>query len=186
MQALDDMFIEEKINGKIYFMARPDKNHMRIQYNLCSVFNKYFKSKKKKCEAIFETQFDIDEDNYLVPDVMVFCYESNTEIPLIVIEVLSKSTRDRDLTVKMKKYAEIGVKEYWLVDYKSHSIDIYILANSSYEPFKSYTFYTQEDFVIIKNKELREKQRAEIIKEFSPVSIPAINIKIKDIFYFVD
>lgn len=185
-ELIDDMFTEEKINGKIYLMARPNKNHMRVQYNVCSVFNNYFRNRNKNCEAVFETQFDVDDDNYIVPDVMVFCYDSNKDIPLIVIEVLSKSTRDRDFTIKMKKYAEIGVKEYWLIDYQSHSIDIYVLSDSVYKPFKSYTFYRQEDFVIIKNRKAREKEQAEAIKEFSPCSIPEITIKIEDIFYFVD
>ena len=186
MQAIDDLFVEEKINGKIYLMSRPDRNHMRVQYNVCKAFNDYFKSKNKNCEALIEAQFDIDKDNYLVPDVMVYCYNTNEDIPVVVVEVLSKSTRKRDLTVKMKKYAEIGVKEYWLVDYKSHSIDIYVLSNSTYEPFESYTFYKPEDFEIITNTEAREKLKAEIIKEFSPAFFPEITIQIEDIFYFVD
>ena len=36
--------------------------------------------------------------------------------PDFVIEVLSKSTRKKDMTVKLNKYREAGVREYWMVD----------------------------------------------------------------------
>ena len=179
----DNNIIEEKINGKIYLMARPARNHMRVQGNLCTIFNTFFKQKGKKCEAIFEDEFYIDEDNYFVPDVKVLCHDKKDDIPVIIIEVLSKSTRDKDLTVKMKKYAELGVKEYWLVDYKNHSIDIYLLNDNFYQVFKSYSFFLIEDFSRI--KEEREKEEKEAIKEFSPVSFPEIVIPLEDVFYMV-
>jgi len=175
---------EEKINGKIYLMARPERNHLRVQKNITNIFENYFKEKGRRCEAIIEDELYIDENNYLVPDVEILCHDKKDDIPVIVIEVLSKSTRDKDLTVKMKKYAELGVKEYWLVDYKNHSVDIYFLNNKYYEIFKSYSHFLVEDFSKI--KEEREKQEKELIKEFAPFSFPEIIIQIEDVFYMVD
>ena len=37
-------------------------------------------------------------------------------IPILVVEVLSRSTRERDLGVKRRFYMRAGVAEYWLVD----------------------------------------------------------------------
>ena len=182
-----DNIIEEKINGKIYLMARPNRNHLRVQKNITTIFENYFKKNGKRCEAIIEDELYIDPNNYLVPDVEILCHDKKDDIPVIVIEVLSKSTREKDLTVKMKKYAEIGVKEYWIVDYVSRSIDIYILSDKSekfYEAVKSYSYFSVEDFSKI--KEAREKQEKEIAKEFSPVYFPEIIIPVEDVFYLVD
>lgn len=45
------------------------------------------------------------------------CTERGTIVaPLLVVEVLSRSTRRRDLTQKWSICAEAGVPSYWLVD----------------------------------------------------------------------
>jgi Uma2 family endonuclease len=180
---------EEMIDGKIYLMAPPSRWHRRVQGNILYIFTDYFKQNKKKCEAIFETRINTDNKNFFEPDIMVFCYENDREdkeeAPIIVIEVLSKSTRDKDLGIKMKKYAQIGIKEYWIIDYKNLSVDIYFLSvDGKYEQYKSYAYFTAEDFY--KNGDLMEQtEETEIITEFSPVSVPELNIKLEDLFYSV-
>lgn len=107
---------KEKIDGQIYLMASPGSGHRDVQSNLVSLFNGYFKMNKKRCRAFFDLQLYVDEDNFFEPDIKVLCRETrNDDIPVIVVEVLSKSTRGRDLGVKMKKYAELGIKEYWII-----------------------------------------------------------------------
>jgi len=186
-QRIDNIFIEEKINGKIYLMSRPSDDHIDVQGNLLVAFNNHFRKKKKKCIARSEAQLWINNDNWMVPDLMVFCYNTNKNIPMIVVEILSKWTRKRDLGDKMKKYAEFGIKEYWIVDCKNFTIDIYLLTdNGVYDKYISYIYYAPEDFCHI--PEIRAKQEAEteIIKEFSPVSFPEMTILLEDIFYFVE
>ncbi len=36
--------------------------------------------------------------------------------PLLVVEILSPSTRKADRGVKARRYAELGVEHYWIVD----------------------------------------------------------------------
>jgi len=36
--------------------------------------------------------------------------------PTLVVEILSPSTRDRDQTLKARRYAELGIPHYWIVD----------------------------------------------------------------------
>jgi len=179
----DDLFKEEKIDGKIYLMATPCDEHIDVQFNICSIFNEYFKRNKKRCRARSEAQLKINWANYFEPDIMVFCFDTNKNIPLIIIEVLSKSTRDRDLGMKMKKYALFGIKEYWIVDWLNLSIDIYILTNEKkYEFYKSYSHFIPKDLSNI----LSEDEKKEAVKEFSPVSIPELKILLEDVFYFVE
>jgi len=175
-------FKEEKIDGKIYLMATPCREHRFIQGNLNTIFNNYFKKKKKRCVSIFEDRLNSDIDNYFEPDVMVFCYDTSKNIPLIVIEVLSSSTRDRDLGIKMKKYAALGIKEYWIVTWETLSIDIYSLSDDKkYEFYKSYAYFAVEDLT----HRLSENEKKEVVTEFSPVSIPDLKILLEDVFYFV-
>ena len=55
------------------------------------------------------------------PDTMKF------PVPDFVVEILSKSTEDRDRGVKFEDYASHGVGEYWIVDPDEESIEQYLL-----------------------------------------------------------
>ena len=176
----DKYYKEEKIDGKIYRMAAPCDEHIDVQSNLLTIFNNYFKQNKKNCRARHDSRLDINEDNYLEPDLKILCRENNNgEIPVIVIEILSKSTRKRDLGVKMKKYAELGIKEYWIVTWELSSIVIYLLNdNKQYDFYKSYAYYSSEDEL----KRLDEDELKEAVTEFSPVLFPDIIIRLEDVF----
>ena len=41
------------------------------------------------------------------------------------MEVLSPSTRRKDMTLKQQKYAEAGVREYWIIDPREEKIIVY-------------------------------------------------------------
>ena len=60
--------------------------------------------------------------------------------PSMVIEVTSASTRDEDETVKMAKYARLGVEEYFLFDplaeYLSPSLQGFRLLGDRYRPIQ--------------------------------------------------
>jgi Uma2 family endonuclease len=44
-----------------------------------------------------------------------------------VAEVISKSTRKTDEVDKLAEYAQAGIPEYWMLDYKKRSIRVYLL-----------------------------------------------------------
>lgn len=50
--------------------------------------------------------------------------------PLLVVEILSPSTRRFDLTLKRQIYAEMRIPSYWIVDIKEPSVTILELADS--------------------------------------------------------
>ena len=49
------------------------------------------------------------------------------------MEILSPSTRKKDLTAKKSAYEKFGVKEYWIIDPKGESIDAYLLKDGKFE-----------------------------------------------------
>ena len=170
----------EKIDGEIYMMSAPCDEHIYVQGNLVYTFTDYFKRNKRKCRIMQDAKTDIDANTFVKPDLKILCKGSNNgEIPVIVIEILSRSTRDRDLGVKMKKYAELGVKEYWIITWEIVSIDIYLLnEEKKYDRYKSYVYYSSENEL----KDLDEDEKEHFVKEFSPVSFPELTVKLEDVF----
>ena len=51
-------------------------------------------------------------------------------VPDLVVEILSPGTRRIDRGQKKKVYERNGVREYWLVDPKSHSVEVFRLRES--------------------------------------------------------
>ncbi len=129
----------EFINGEIYILASPNIGHQQIVGRLFLIFNEYFKGKKCK---VFLAPFDVhfvkkgfDVPDVMQPDLLVACdmeVEGNVTkkgrymgTPSLVIEILSESTRSKDMIDKLNTYMLSGVKEYWIIDTKQESIMIY-------------------------------------------------------------
>ena len=72
--------------------------------------------------------------NFFYPDVMVVCDDNAendyyTESPVIIVEVLSKSTRRLDETTKLMSYINIpSVQEYVLIE--QDIVDIQVIRRS--------------------------------------------------------
>ncbi len=124
----------ELIDGVFYEMEAPTSIHQIIQNKLCNRLDSYIENKGGSCFAIaspLDVQLDQDEKTMLQPDVVVVCDRNKITRPCIygapdlVIEILSKSTRRKDMFLKNKKYAFSGVREYWLIDPDWKQITVY-------------------------------------------------------------
>ena len=79
--------------------------------------------------------FDValDEHNTFQPDLLfvsharrhIFDGHGVTGAPDVVVEVLSESTRQRDLAVKLPVYARNGVREMWVADLRARTVAKY-------------------------------------------------------------
>ena len=97
--------------------------------------------------------------------------------PDMVVEILSKSTRRNDLTIKKDTYEANGVREYWIVDPWMKSIDVYLLRDGKYFFDEEYVLFDKEEF-----EELTDEEKAEVKHEV-PVSIlDGLTIPLKEIF----
>jgi Uma2 family endonuclease len=56
-----------------------------------------------------------------------------TGIPDLIIEILSPSTAYYDMIEKKEIYEKLGVKEYWIVDPKKESVEIFLNVNHCFE-----------------------------------------------------
>ena len=108
------------LDGTVYAMSGASRNHERIALNISRMLGNHLLD--KPCEP-FSSDLKIKAGNYLFyPDAMVVCddpvsHEYYTETPVLVVEVLSKSTRRIDETVKRRVYQSIPtLQEYVLIE----------------------------------------------------------------------
>lgn len=96
-----------------------------VSNTLHDVIKAYVKKKKGKCIVHvlpMDVQLDCDNRTMVQPDVQVICDRNKLRkrsvygAPDFVAEVLSPSTRKKDISIKLRKYENAGVKEYWIVD----------------------------------------------------------------------
>lgn len=111
----------EYIDGEVYAMTGASLNHNRISVNLLSAFREHLKG--SGCEPFSQDMKLKLENEYRYPDLMVVCdnnFQDNnysTETPVLIVEVLSKSTRKVDTTEKLRSYLKITtLKEYVLIE----------------------------------------------------------------------
>jgi Uma2 family endonuclease len=112
----------------------PIIHHSSIVGNIYSIFKNYLKN--KPCIAFVDNvDVHFNEKDIFIPDVSIVC---NREIikrtgifgaPDLVVEVLSPSTAKNDRGYKKSVYESYGVKEYWIVDPESRSLEVYLLKN---------------------------------------------------------
>lgn len=140
----------ELINGEIYLLASPSIVHQEILGGLYLIFHEYFKGKKCRVFlAPFDVHFrkkDLKEPDVMQPDVLVACdVEGNINAkgkymgtPTLVVEILSESTRSKDMIDKLNTYRLSGVQEYWIIDPKQEKIMIYEFDNCEIDRFQVY------------------------------------------------
>jgi prevent-host-death family protein len=138
----------ELIDGVIYNLASPSYKHQHAVHELHGAFYNWFKG--KSCTPLtspFDVTFIKQADNICVvqPDILVICDKENIDqkgrykgIPALVVEVLSPSTRSKDLIKKLDLYKQCGVNEYWIADPMNEQITIYSLTDNDITDHKSY------------------------------------------------
>jgi Uma2 family endonuclease len=60
-------------------------------------------------------------------------------VPDLIIEVLSPSTRHRDLGEKKAAYEQSGVREYWIVDPHARSVTVFIARDGRFDDGTTFT-----------------------------------------------
>jgi len=126
----------ELIDGIAYAMApSPMITHQAIAGEI--TFELVSSARKcKQCLVVVEQDWKIDESTVLKPDIALICNEPNdayiTKSPLIVVEIISKSTAKRDEKYKFEIYKEELVPYYILVYPNELKAKIYKLENNEY------------------------------------------------------
>lgn len=140
----------EYINGELIIMGSPDTWHQDISGNLHVILRNYLKGKPCK---VYYSPFDVHfrkvnlkTPDVLQPDLLIVCdMENNINekgrymgTPSLVIEILSPSTRSRDMVDKLNIYMLSGVKEFWVVNPKDKTVLAYGFKDFEIDSFIAY------------------------------------------------
>ena len=138
----------EIIDGEAVMMAPPSRIHQKISVSITSQLYNFLEG--KKCEVypapfgvrLFEKDGDSpdDVDTMVEPDISVVCDKNKLDkngckgAPDLVIEILSPSTVRHDQFVKLGLYQRAGVREYWIVEPETQTVQVYTLENGILQP----------------------------------------------------
>ena len=118
----------EYINGEVYAMAGASRSHNILTGNVWSAFMAHLDG--TRCIS-FSSDMKVNIDNqFFYPDVLVTCDDDlgddyYTTAPIILVEVLSKSTRKMDKSFKLAAYKTIpSLLEYVLIEQEFAEIEI--------------------------------------------------------------
>ena len=124
-RALPDDQRMELIDGYFFKMEAPSALHQELLIELAYRFKDYQKKKRPDCRVLpapFDVQLDRDIFTMLQPDISIICDRDRIVpkgcfgAPDFIVEILSRSTRAKDMYLKLAKYKNAGVHEYWMVD----------------------------------------------------------------------
>lgn len=124
----------ELIDGQVYNMAPPKRIHQKLINRLSQRITNYIDLKHGNCEvypAPFAVFLNADDKNYVEPDISIICDNDKLNeygcngAPDWVIEIISPSTERIDYGIKLFKYRSAGVREYWIVNPLSQTVNLY-------------------------------------------------------------
>ena len=125
----------ELIDGEIYYMSSPTMAHQMILFEIMKVLDAHIRKNNGQCIAVASPSDVIlheDSQNLFQPDIYVVCDRSKIRrsgiigTPDLIVEILSSSTKRKDMTLKLGKYLDAGVREYWIVDPDQKKILVYL------------------------------------------------------------
>lgn len=117
--APDDGHRYELVDGVLVVTPAPGLSHQTVALRLAAALEAARPSELRVLTAPFDVV--LDSDTVVQPDVLVARRADLTARdlpvpPLLVVEVLSPSTRRIDLTLKRSRYESAGVESYWVID----------------------------------------------------------------------
>lgn len=126
----------EILEGELLMTPAPETDHQRISRNLEFILHGY--AVEHSLGEVLDAPVDVvlSMTTVVQPDI-VFISQSRSHIvtkkniveaPDLVIEILSESSETTDRTTKKRIYERYGMKEYWIVDPVTQSVEQYVLS----------------------------------------------------------
>ena len=135
-EKLPDNLRVELIDGEMFTLEAPTLAHQECVKLITLQIELFIRKNKGNCQ-VFMSPVDVhidpsDDQTMVQPDVVVVCDRDKIRngkrvegAPDLIVEVLSPSTRSKDMNIKLKKFRECGVREYWMVDLEGQVVIIY-------------------------------------------------------------
>lgn len=120
----------EWVDGVAVMSPPPVAGHWRAQSRLAALFETHLPG----LDVVGEVAVRLPGDRVRVPDLSASTDQIADDdwlrpaTPVLVVEVLSPSTRREDLLRKAPEYLAAGISQYWVVDRQARTIEV--LANA--------------------------------------------------------
>jgi Uma2 family endonuclease len=133
----------ELINGSAYALAAPNDSHQAIPAELIMQMGNYLRGKPRKVRtAPYDVRLfygeDESDDTAVQPDISVICDEKKRGpegcrgAPDLALEILSPSDAADEYVRKFNLSMKAGVREYWIVEPKSKTLQAFVPQNNAY------------------------------------------------------
>lgn len=120
----------EILDGDLYTSPSPVPLHQRVALRLGRIIQDFVEVRALGEAFIAPIDVLLGENDVVVPD-LVYVSAARSQLvtdknisgtPDLIVEIISPSTRDRDIRDKRNIYARFGVPFYWIIDPKPLSI----------------------------------------------------------------
>jgi Uma2 family endonuclease len=139
----DDGNKYELIEGEIYMSRAPSLKHQIAIHNMQMAIGSYL-LRNPIGIVVPGPGVIFDQYNGVIPDIVYMSHERRREVasgdrltgaPDLAIEVTSPGAENekRDRKLKRRLYGRFRVKEYWIVDPETESIEVYYLRRRGLE-----------------------------------------------------
>ena len=157
--AYRDEPFSETIHGKTVLMSpSPNAKHNGTVRNLTRIFSTFLRG--KRCRLFVDgIDVHLDDENTFVPDLAIVCDRGKIKgdgihgAPDLVIEITSPSTHRNDRLVKFNRYQRAGVREYWIADPVSESIEVYCVRNGRFALDHVYVVFPEWEWARMNDEE---------------------------------
>ena len=125
---LQSQIKHEFIEGEVFAMVGASASHNLISGNIFAELRAHLKA--KPCRAYINDMKVRIADNYYYPDVLVDCSQISNdayfvETPILIVEVLSASTKNYDKTFKLQQYKNIPtLQEYVMIEQDRQLVEV--------------------------------------------------------------
>ncbi len=137
----EDGLRHELLDGKHVVTPAPSVDHQRVVGRLLMILTTSIGS--DHCIEVLSSPADVHltPRTLVQPDVFIVRRDDErlarewreVGVPLVAVEVLSRSTAARDRGTKRRLYLEAGVEEYWIVDLDARLIERWRLGDDGPE-----------------------------------------------------
>jgi Uma2 family endonuclease len=134
----------ELCKGELVAMSPSRPTHEYVIHRISHLMQLSFDKSGAPCK-VYGSDIQValfDDNSYVQPDLSVCCGEDKIEgakfieVPDLVLEVLSRSTKKYNLTSKLEIYREFGANEYWVIDIDNLAIRVIDFTNGTDLTFK--------------------------------------------------
>jgi Uma2 family endonuclease len=158
LQLPDDGYLYEVIDGVLYMSPPPLIRHQRGIIRFADLFLAFLKLHPMGEVLIAPVGVRFPNQPVpLQPDIVFvkaerlgIIGENYIEgVPDLIVEILSPSNWLYDRREKMQVYQEAGVPEYWIVDPRAQTIEIYVLEQGVYQMVGQYGMGTAATSLVL-------------------------------------